>query len=237
MLPGYIRGATNSKHVLENFSTFMLAGNKTHLYPIELAATLLGAQPGMPMENWSIGVSVGNAVVMACHLFIWATVRHDLFTKCPREEKKKFAVHLRQALLLNSIWKPTTDMKHAIFDSISTKQAAARRAKTSVLGIVSAYSILVDKEVLRRGQRKSKPELLNEMLKWHNRQEESRVGRLQQVEIKAVQTISRWSTGAVSGTVSQRSCSTEICHERGHCLGTGDRPKVVSWHEGRGPVG
>ena len=193
---GFIRGATNSKQVLENFSTFMMGGNKTHLYPIELAAELLGAQPEMPLEHWNIGVSVGNAVVMACHLLVWATIRYDLLEKCPVPDKKKFAVHLRQALILSTIWKPMADMKQAIFDSISTKQAAARRAKTSVLGFVAAYNIVVEKEVAKRAQRKSRSELLLEMLRWHNRQEESRAGRLQQVEMKAIQTLSSWSTGA-----------------------------------------
>ena len=141
-------------------------------------------------------MSVGNAVVMGCHLLVWATIRHDLFAKCPAEEKNKFAVHLRQALVLNTVWKPMHDMKHAIFDSISTKQAAARRAKTSVLGLVSAYGIIVEKEAARRGQRKSKAELLLDMMRWHNKQEESRACRLQQVEMKAIQVLSTWSTGA-----------------------------------------
>ena len=39
---GYIRGATNSRQILENMSKFILTGNKTEMYPIEVAPDLLG---------------------------------------------------------------------------------------------------------------------------------------------------------------------------------------------------
>ena len=39
---GYIRGATNSRQILENMSKFLLTGNKTEMYPIEVAPDLLG---------------------------------------------------------------------------------------------------------------------------------------------------------------------------------------------------
>lgn len=39
---GYIRGATNSRQILENMSKFILTGNKTDMYPIEVAPDLLG---------------------------------------------------------------------------------------------------------------------------------------------------------------------------------------------------
>ena len=42
---GYIRGATNSRQILENMSKFILTGNKTEMYPIEVAPDLLGCSP------------------------------------------------------------------------------------------------------------------------------------------------------------------------------------------------
>ena len=42
---GYIRGATNSRQILENMSKFILTGNQTEMYPIEVAPDLLGCSP------------------------------------------------------------------------------------------------------------------------------------------------------------------------------------------------
>ena len=39
---GYIRGATNSRQILENMGKFIKTGNKTEIYPIEVAPDLLG---------------------------------------------------------------------------------------------------------------------------------------------------------------------------------------------------
>ena len=52
---GYIRGATNSRQVLENMSKFVLEGNKTDMYPIEVAPDLLGCTPGEALKDWNMG--------------------------------------------------------------------------------------------------------------------------------------------------------------------------------------
>jgi hypothetical protein len=189
---GYIRGATNAKHVLENMSTFMLLGNKSATYPLEVAPMLLHLADGSPLTDCCLGVSVGNAVAMASHLFLHGVVKHNLWQMCPEEQKRAFAVRLRQCLVLTVMWKYHEDLKSAIFDSISTKQAVGRRARTSVLGYVSAYSVLVDQDLQKRGQRKSRAELMGEHIKWHNKSEKARGCRLQGSEIKAIMTLMQW---------------------------------------------
>lgn len=189
---GYIRGATNAKHVLENMSTFMLVGNKTSTYPIEVSPLLLNLAEGSQITDCSIGVSVGNAVVMASHLFLHGALKHDLWRLCPDGHKRTFAARLRQCLILTVMWKYQEDLKSAIFDSISTKQAVGRRARTSVLGYVSAYGMLVDQDLQKRGQRKSRSELMADHLKWHNKNEKARGCRLQTNEVKAIMTLMQW---------------------------------------------
>lgn len=189
---GYIRGATNAKHVLENMSTFMLAGNKTATYPIEIAPMLLNVTEGAKLADSVLGVSVGNAVVMASHLFMYGVIKHGLWALCPEEQRRALATRLRQCLILTVMWKYQEDLKSAIFDSISTKQAVGRRARTSVLGYVSAYGMLVDQDLQKRGQRKSRAELMAEHLKWHNKNEKARGCRLQNNEIKAIMTLMQW---------------------------------------------
>ncbi len=43
----FIRGATNGKHVLENMSTFLLRGNQTATYPIEVVPVFTHLTPGV----------------------------------------------------------------------------------------------------------------------------------------------------------------------------------------------
>ncbi len=193
---GYIRGATNSKHIIENMATFMLSGNKTNMYPIEIAPVLTNCTEGMPLTPCCIGVSVGNAVVMGSHLFVHGVMKHGLWGLCPAGLRRTLAIRLRQCLILGAIWKYTGDLKSAIFDSISSKQAATRRARTSVLGFVAAYGVLVDQDVLKRSQRKSRSELLMEHIKWHNKHEKMRSCRLQNSEIKAMMIIMEWPQGS-----------------------------------------
>ncbi len=50
---------------------------------------------------------------------------------------------LRMCLLITCLWKPAESLQLAAFDSISTKQAANRRAKTSCLGYLAAYGTLL----------------------------------------------------------------------------------------------
>jgi hypothetical protein len=51
------------------------------------------------------------------------------------------------------------------------------------LGYENAYSILVEHEVGKRGQRKSREELFMEHIKWHNKQEKNQTARICAAEI------------------------------------------------------
>ncbi len=62
---------------------FMSSGNKTYLYPIEISPLLLNLVEGHEIKAFSIGVSVGNAVVMASHLFVSAGISNNLWSLCP----------------------------------------------------------------------------------------------------------------------------------------------------------
>ena len=156
----------------------------------------LNLKEGDPIGNQSVGVSVGNAVIMACHLFMDAVVRHNLWEKCPDNIKKDFARKVRTCLVMTVLWKYQGDLTSAIFDSISSKQSATRRAKTSVLGYVAAYNVLVEQDFAKRGNKKSKAEILMGYIKWHNKTETARACKLQPAEIRAMQTISSWAPGS-----------------------------------------
>ena len=198
LVPGFIRGATNSKHVLENLSAFIVSGNKTSTYPIEVSPLLLGATVGAQIDDFSIGVSVGNAVVMASYLFVHNVLEEKIWDTVGPDDRKTLAIRIRQCLSLTAIWKWASDLRACVFDSISTKQAAARRAKTSVLGLLAAFTILIEQDLAKPGQRRSRHELLLDHTRWHNKQEKSRACRLSSTEIRAMQIITQWGPGSKS---------------------------------------
>jgi len=189
---GYIRGATNSRQVLENMSKFVMTGNKTDMYPIEVAPELLGCISQQTVPDWSMGVSVGNSVVMASHLFVNGALELGFWDKCPPDQRKTLAIHLRKCLQIKCMWKYSGNMKEQVFESISTKAHAVRRARTSILGYMAGYTIIIDMEVSKRGQRKSRQELLTELIRWHNSQEKTKTSKITPTEISAMKVIATW---------------------------------------------
>ena len=94
-----------------------------------------------------MGVSVGNGVIMAAHLVVNGTLTLKLWDRCPEDQKRAFAIHLRKCLQIKCMWKYTPNLKEQVFASISTKAHAVRRAKTSVLGYMAGYSRIIEFEV------------------------------------------------------------------------------------------
>jgi hypothetical protein len=117
---------------------------------------------GQEIPNFSLPVSVGNAVVTASYLLIKAAIDHDLWGKVAEEDRKTLAIRLRCCLNITCVVKHCKDQSDAIYQSISTKASANRRAKTSVIGILAAYTAIVEMELARPGQRKGRLELLTE---------------------------------------------------------------------------
>ena len=140
-----------------------------------------------------MGVSVGNGVIMAAHLVVNGTLTLKLWDRCPEDQKRAFAIHLRKCLQIKCMWKYTPNLKEQVFESISTKAHAVRRAKTSVLGYMSGYNLIIENELSKRGQRKSRQELLGELITWHNTQEKTKTSKINPVEIKAMKVIVTWN--------------------------------------------
>lgn len=139
-----------------------------------------------------MGVSVGNGVIMAAHLVVNGTLALKLWDRCPVDQRKTFAIHLRKCLQIKCMWKYTPNLKEQVFESISTKAHAIRRAKTTVLGYMTGYNRIIEGEVSKRGQRKSRQELLLDLINWHNSQEKTRTSKISPTEIKAMKVIATW---------------------------------------------
>ena len=189
---GYIRGATNSRQALENMSKFVLTGNKTDMYPIEVAPDLLGCTSQQAVPDWSMGVSVGNGVVMAAHLFVNGALELNIWDRCPEDQRRSLSIRLRKCLQIKCMWKYAPHMKGQVFESISTKAHAVRRARTSILGYMAGYNIVINMELSKRGQRKSRQELLTDLIRWHNSQETTKTSKITPSEIQAMKIVATW---------------------------------------------
>ena len=77
--------------MVDQFTVFFLEGNKTQQYPLEVYPQWLRVEPGSEIQNFSIGVSIGNSVIMACYLLVDSVLRHNLWNLCPQEDAQQLA--------------------------------------------------------------------------------------------------------------------------------------------------
>ena len=152
----------------------------------------MDAPHGEALKDWNMGVSVGNGVIMAAHLFVCGTLELGLWDRCPEDQTNGLAIRLRKCLQLRCMWKYSANLKDQIFESISTKAHAVRRARTTVLGHMAAYNIIMEQEMSKRGQRKSRQELLMDCIKWHNTKEKTRTSKINPTEVNTMKVVSTW---------------------------------------------
>ena len=62
-----------------------------------------------------MGVSVGNGVIMAANLFVSGTLTLKLWDRCPEDQKRTLAIHLRKCLQIKCMWKFTPNLKAQVF--------------------------------------------------------------------------------------------------------------------------
>ena len=105
----HVKGAPQLHGVRDNMQKFMTGmGCETHKFPLEIlfdwptAWKPSGASPvpGSPVEPFSLGVSIGSTVTMACHLLVYAAMKLDWLNSpaVPDHVKKDVAVRLMSCI-------------------------------------------------------------------------------------------------------------------------------------------
>jgi len=111
-------------------------GNQTDKFPLEVLFRLQGQQPGSLIDDFSVGISTGFGVTLACILGCMAAI--DLGWLRPGvqaslEDEKLIARQLLRMLRLTCTYSPKPDMRSQVQESLGVKIQASTRARPTTI--------------------------------------------------------------------------------------------------------
>ncbi|CAL1141367.1 unnamed protein product [Cladocopium goreaui] len=121
-----------------------------------------------PVRRFSVGVSIGSSVTMACHLCAWAVLKLGLLDELAADVKKELAKRLIGVLCLYGTCDAKENAEAQTMESLRVKTDASARSRPSVYNI----HFMLDKVVCHKqkmGSRKARQDLFQESVTKHNR--------------------------------------------------------------------
>ena len=140
-----LKGASNAFAILQALQTSMCGkGNQTEKYPIELLFNLGGLTDGTPLAPLTVGMGIGNGVVLSSHLMAAAAIRFQWFGSAAGSDAVRLlhdhnAVHVDLArrmlrvLRLTGTYDPKPDLKKQVTETLTSKMQAAARTRPTTL--------------------------------------------------------------------------------------------------------
>ena len=191
------KGASSLFAVLEVVKVNLFGtGNQTQKYPIEILFDCGQSLPvpGSAVSDFSIGYGNGCAVVLGSVLCCCAAVtggwmRPDSLVE-PRL-KADLGSRLLKCIRLAATYNPKADLKSQLQSILGTKIQASNRLRPTTLQMLFAFTRLVAAELL--GTRKSKAQVLSEVLGDYNRRELVRSLKINSDEVTAIKFLSERS--------------------------------------------
>ena len=96
----HVKGAPALHGVIQNMQKMLIGyGAETAKFPLEVLFSWgcpwsPNPQAGEPVRRFSVGVSIGSSVTMACHLCAWAVLKLGLLDELAADVKKELAKRL-----------------------------------------------------------------------------------------------------------------------------------------------
>ena len=197
-----VKGASPTTDVFDCVEKFIMSGNETFLYSLVVYFQMNPPKPitpGVPIQDFSVGLVMGFAVTLGCHAF--AHLVWQQFTDmCLSEEfwtssasHKILASRLLICLRVQAKYLPKSDLSDLVFSGISAKKQAGNRQPPNLLQLQYAMGRLVV-HAQSSGSRKSAVELLQDCIKDHQKREAVRRAKLTTNEIKGLKAVFRMSS-------------------------------------------
>jgi hypothetical protein len=137
-------------------------GNNTEKWPLEVLFNLhVCASPGVLVDDFSIGLSIGFGTSMAAFLFCLSAIELEWVTKKP-EAFALVAPRLLKCLRMSATYEPAASLQDQIFKSLGGKIQAAARQRPSTLMMLFSFTRAVN-EVCAGGTRKNRTAILLEL--------------------------------------------------------------------------
>jgi hypothetical protein len=137
----FIRGAPVTCDVLDVIITSLCSdrGLETDKYNVEVLFELRGAAAGQPMLPFATGVSVGSATVMSCYLLAFAILELDLQHAVLEDLWSEMCIKIAKCFWLHADYDPGADLTNQVYQSISSKCAAAARQRPNIIQMNYAF--------------------------------------------------------------------------------------------------
>ena len=125
-----VKGASPSSDVVDCFEKFTMSGNETYLYPLVAHFQMNPATPitpGAAVEDFSVGLVMGFAVTLGCHLFghlVWREYQDQCFSEAfwtQSDQHQTLATRLQICLRVQAKYIPKKDLSELVFTGISSK--------------------------------------------------------------------------------------------------------------------
>lgn len=163
-------------------------GNNTEKWPIEILFHILSSDgPGDPVKDCTVGLSIGFGTTLAAYLFCWAAIKLELYPVLPRHPE--LARRLLKCLRMSATYDPAPNLMQQIFKSIGGKIQASARQRPTTLMMLFAFQRGVN-EVLAGGTRKSRQQVLSDIIKEYNKAEKVRACKINTDEMAAIRFLS-----------------------------------------------
>ena len=182
-----VKGASSLASVMDCLKGALLGkGCMTHEFPIQILFEFMGGQVGQPVEDFSVGVSIGFAVVTSCYLVClcasWQKW-HELEFANPAD-KVELSERVLRCLQLTTVYKPAATLKEQVLTTIGDKMGASSRPRPNPAQLNYAFGRVV---TARKGQgtRLTEYQLLKDVMLDHNRAEPISKRRVNQDEMNA----------------------------------------------------
>jgi len=163
-------------------------GNNTEKWPLEIIFHVLtSASVGTPIEDFTMGLSIGFGTTLAAFLFCYAAIKLEwapLLAVNPELAKR-----LLKCIRMSATYDPAPNLLQQIFKSLSGKIQAAARQRPTTLMMLFAFQRAVQ-EILAGGTRKSRQQALLDIIKDYNKSEKERSYKINTDEISAIRFLS-----------------------------------------------
>lgn len=178
-----VKGSSNLVDVLKTLDANLVGkGCLTEKYPLEILYGLNNsrAQPGDEVEPFSIGVSIGFGVTLACHLACLAALHMPWLDPLPpgvQESQQEFQRDMAQRILamlrLTATHTPAATLEEQVRETLSTKIQASARPRPTTLQMLYSFRRLVENRSL--SSRLSKDALMRTCLVEYNKSQVAHV--------------------------------------------------------------
>lgn len=139
-------------------------------------------------ENSRQGFATTLAAHLICHSAI-ALPGYNTVDFWTADENKTLAARVRACVVMHGTYRPAKTLEEQVFMAISSKKQAALRQPPNLLQLAFAFGRIVDNK--KRTSRKSAPEILNDIVKAHQKAESVVRARLLTDEIRGLKILAR----------------------------------------------